>query len=1423
MSDPLGFLYKDSTETQQNKNPQKPDPLGFLYKKSTAEQPKTGFIDYVNNLATHWFKVAAVSQTLGNDPSKDPPFTDPQMIQIRNAIRQSQKNGSGADIAFKDFSNFFGKFFENSKAEVSKIASAPGQAFDSFKTDPIGFFGGVGKSFVTPIGDLAELSTGVHLTEDDVSALTPEEKAKRIKSTVAVGVMAATGMGTAKSLEAFASGSLAKRALKGAAEASAAGGTYGLVSRANEADQLSETLINGVMFAPLGTALEMLHKGAPVERPVKQSSAEVAQLRQVQDIESKSFLGVTQQAEALRSADDLATAVLDGSLGVPDKGAIHIPGVDPTKIGEMSSKIPSNFRSAIYRRSDGLVDLLVYDKHKLVPGSGMAGHPENVGAFMADAIASGYRSFADAAKYMKTDEFETFFAKNGFLSDQQLSYNGTDNWKFVGPAKTFPDAIVVENLHDSGNRQIVPRSSVRALTDVRTAGVQKELTDKLYGDWIKDIGKKQSERPTPTSGVSKLEPIGFDETPPEHVLDKVPEENLQKHLDDFLNELGFGGDVKKSLANSLQDRLAMEAHTRELSSDERSLVEQGKAIRNTQQVTFDSNGLGNLARSNNMSISDGGSGRVIVRDLQSNRILAGFDNPKEAASFINKSGQATGVDLDQPNSISGSSASGGGGLPPDPPNVSSSDFPYNFFNAAGRTIRALGSEHLIRGLDNVALLTRNREWMLNVDGKYGTKLYASIMEPLQRAANGRNAKMTPYIEKVGSIEKLMKGMTKLQREDIGRWMQTMSPDEVAAKFMSRPMNALEMSIGREIAASNVDLERVFKYNRELEKLGKEFEDRTNPAIAEEYSQRVATAKAAYGMDTNHLAVAEKLDQIGTMSKKEASMGAIVRYARSVMDNEQTRSQFAAGRKMSFDQLRTGNMLENMYGELADRFGIKGESRLGGFMTHARLYTDGNISRAIRQFAGDSKAREFYAKMARTGEISAYEMDPIRAIHRYIKAGLDSEGFSEALANAKNSLAEEIKKIPDKASKRVGEVANRFIDDIRGFPDAGDQFAQAAVDHYSDMYKLGLSDNVRKQWVGGISSVINAAGIGMRPVMGAFHWATATMVSIADRGLTYTKRVHEQGAYAKMHPEVLDEIRNRGGLSTVSSVGMYDAEELAAQPLLKNAATGIGEAMLKISGLPTVFEMLSAGHYLTTQADAVSAITRFNRDEITWKQAKKELYLDKHYEPVKRQFESMVQAGKDNEAAQFLAGETVRDMVGMFGNASHPYKWGSNWGRLAGQFGNWPLWLRSTVTRMASRGTWGQRISSVAKLTAISWLGVKAGEELGIDLSKLNILKSMFWFGGPMESIAEDVHDALKGTGQQQQNGQRRLLKLMPINKDRYGNVTLQPSIFVPGSFAIDDIVKGIQDLQSGNDVPGLWELAGGRKNNSLSQLRQTLR
>jgi hypothetical protein len=610
-------------------------------------------------------------------------------------------------------------------------------------------------------------------------------------------------------------------------------------------------------------------------------------------------------------------------------------------------------------------------------------------------------------------------------------------------------------------------------------------------------------------------------------------------------------------------------------------------------------------------------------------------------------------------------------------------------------------------------------------------------------------------------------------------------------------------MGRKLGKSDVDIENVFNYMSDLRELDKEFPNRdVSQKQAAEYAQRQAATKEANGIDNNHQEVVDIFNQIKGMNVKEASLGFIVRLARSIKNQEVSQSEFATKNKMPLDMLRAGNALEQMYRDLAPVFGISPEQRLSGYMTHARITSKGNLGETLEQhFSGDVKTRQFYAKMARTGEISAYETDPIRAMLRYIKAGFDAKHLSESIASAQESLNAEIKKMPLQAQAQARAIGDKYISDIKGWLSAGDQATESAVSEL--LGRLGISSdiNVRRNVVNAISATVPAATQGMRVVAGARDFATGTQMYGARFGLNRMRRMIEMGARG-MTGDTRAEMERLGIINVAGPITISDATESATTALGvagRTATRTLDKAthvMFRLSGQQDVYAMMHVGAYLETQARASTELLKLSRGEQKWNAVRKGLKLDTYDAPVAQEFRKRVENQDYAGAARFLAQQTGYETIGVYGLANHPYGWGTNIGRIAGQFGSWPMWYARAVGRLATRGTFAQRAAGMARLVGLNQATMAAGAAVGLNLSNWSILNGITYTGGPGVDAARAVLQSVGGYGYEQQEGIRKLKKYLPYDPTS-GQFNVR-QLYIPGSFFVNDLINAADQAAQGN-------------------------
>jgi hypothetical protein len=197
----------------------------------------------------------------------------------------------------------------------------------------------------------------------------------------------------------------------------------------------------------------------------------------------------------------------------------------------------------------------------------------------------------------------------------------------------------------------------------------------------------------------------------------------------------------------------------------------------------------------------------------------------------------------------------------------------------------------------------------------------------------------------------------------------------------------------------------------------------------------------------------------------------------------------------------------------------------------------------------------------------------------------------------------------------------------------------------------------------------------------------------------------------------------------------------------------------------------------------STSARTNADMAILKENAKVLTFD---ETVEAAFERMVLDGNEGAAAD-LIGKSLADKVHfLYGDANHPSGWGSVYGRLFGQFGTFPVQYLNHVTESMTRGTLKDKIEFAGVHTALNLGIITVGAELfDADLTSWAFAPSLTYTGGPYAELGLSLLAAYGGSDAEQSLARRNLQMMLP-----WWN---RPSIFVPGSYFLNDLVRSFDE------------------------------
>lgn len=906
----------------------------------------------------------------------------------------------------------------------------------------------------------------------------------------------------------------------------------------------------------------------------------------------------------------------------------------------------------------------------------------------------------------------------------------------------------------------------------------------------------------------------------------------------YLDEVGGTDDKipskidRQAARTAINNRIAHWMYDILLSDEQKALISKFKDNTLATVKHADAKALVNEASSMGFYLDDAGSGRIHVRDIYSEEIIRTFDNTGQAREFLQQSTQpaSRAIDVDPSVEMVPEEARGlGGGVMPPSGRVAAarnSDYstPYEYHKP--------GWFEKLNSFFNASTprFTAMRDYMIALDNLFKTELFEKVYRPTQDAAMKNNEARLGWLKRLSEIEGNILGLDKEQRKLISSYRETMTPDEVINSYMARGMNSTEIKYAGMIRDMNVDLQKVFDYLRRVEQLKMDAGNigkfdftgdvkGTVEAVVEhrklELQKSIDELGKAMGMDNNHMATAGLFNQIKGMNPDQVSLGAVVRLSRSYgkLDTgpELGRAEFASKNHMTPAQVRTATELDKMYSDLAETFEIDDYRRLSAYMNHYRLYNElpeetSQFLRRLQKGARRINEKEFVSQLMRTGELGLFETDPIRAALSYINAGFSNIHLHPTLRAAEAEVARQLGTIANRKGKHATLVLTRYLDELRGHPSMSVEQTQANFDAFLKNIGQDKDLNFRNNLVNMYLAVSNTATMGFRPALALrdlASWYTAYGSRFGVLRATHGLRL-------AMKPGVTEYLRSKGVLPTIDIVEFLSPAEYESSGLanagnkLPTYLRTLAKAGMTASGQKNVFEMIHAAAYLEVEnlllgsKQTPGLLVKLQRGELSKAKVYKKAFINSYDIPVIKAFDNLVSAGKMEEAAHFLAKATSEETGFVYNQANHPHGWETNTGRVAGQFGTWPVWMTRYLTRLASRGTRGELFGVYSRFAMLQ--GAIKGAEIatGFNFYSWYLSPNFGYAGGPMLHTAIMIGEYLSTSSDRiKEQKLRELSNMLPFV--RYGKFDPSKvgSIFVPGSFAMQDWMSAFELYSQG--------------------------
>jgi hypothetical protein len=1293
-----------------------------------------------------------------------------------------------------------------------------------------------------------EAATGMKLTEAEVRPLTQEEGI--VATTVSLSNIAMIAAGPAikaaatSAIEGIAMSRMATGfAVGGAAVAAEApitisplirniaahvttagaeGVLQGYVAGAGQ-ESVYEQALMGVMFAPIG-----LLTGAIRFRGFKP--------------ELFNEFGVPEQVKA--ELQDIAALQLNH---VTDRMAL----TEIATLPQALVKAPSLLSSVMTSRIDadpGVVGVInrVVDVRRILKkhGENLALHSNGDGKFGVTpgtwkVLYAGPEAFGENRRAVMNE-----FKKTGQLPEgarQIASYEGGDY--YVG--KTNSEGMVAITSLEMKTTKQVPVSELR---DIRESVV---ILDRpaFYDTHFENFQKTHN----PDLALAP------------QIAQYVADNKLGHKAVPITRE--FGERYNKSIIDS----------SPELKMENEQLIKLQLDVANmhSRQLTTMSEQLARSARSNNVYI-ESTNGGYALRDVNSGEIIRTADTAKEARAILNEiaQSQVNANPLEKSLLIHLSEE-----LPDYSveqwDRLSQESMMFDVDRINGTYWGGSKLDLLLSSFDAAHPRFASFEaFLAGVDQLHGTRLHGQYYfdtqaetRKLKSTIKGiRNSPLQLAIENLATV--VVKNGGEARMETISGWIETLSYDEMsqpnglASNFDVSQTGAEK--IAQEALARGVDLRNVYRWRRQryaLEnqyksyyvdkartQLAVQLENLTSlefdpEAIRESLEEMYKSIANQYLADPKYIKELAKLDgdvnilsgnKLGDYSaiddmimkelKGNPKHSANTLYGASRIwdalrepEKALTRADYATKHNMSHTELKLGELINQQYEFLGDKFGVNSDGRLVGFLNHYRSWGDPLDPPHVQRFVDgmdDAGQREFVSSMLRTGEVGNYVRNPLHALDAYIRTGAKLQ-LHRTLDNWAQFTAEEILKITNlDVRKKVAERVHSYEDSLLGVPELDERhyrgIKQRLLEH------MGQDPQTVAKAIEGVNSgfdtvqnLVSSSLLGARPVMAIRDFGDVIQKYNVFHGPARVKRLLQQMGKG-VSVETYNTLVDIGAIVDADYKEIYNPTTAAKKPTwLNKTSSELAQVAFETSYQPQMFKKLQVAIYLESREFTRQLLNDVLTDKTTKAKAYEKLFMNSWDDATKQYFDDLVTGGHVEKAAHYLAVNETQRSAGIAGMGNAPQGAGTVPGRIWNQMGMWTISNRSIFARMLSRGTPAEVMRSRIRWAMGNAAVAATGLAFGFNMTRWYTTPISFIpTGGPLIDAAKTVSSVMSAYsptgGEAQRNFALKQLQqsaLMPV----------------PFGYAARGMYRGYQLGMNGENfgfVRPVWAATGG----SVSEL-----
>jgi len=387
------------------------------------------------------------------------------------------------------------------------------------------------------------------------------------------------------------------------------------------------------------------------------------------------------------------------------------------------------------------------------------------------------------------------------------------------------------------------------------------------------------------------------------------------------------------------------------------------------------------------------------------------------------------------------------------------------------------------------------------------------------------------------------------------------------------------------------------------------------------------------------------------------------------------------------------------------------------------------------------AATFVSELTRSGEIDAYDLNPLTVGLRYVTGMLNAKEIAPVFNMIKPLIEADIGKFAGHpvGKDMVDELHNVFregmLGDMRGFPESTNKWTRGVVKEMSSTFKLGLPENVVNTLANAVLAFYANMYVSFRPGKGLQHLNTVMDNYFGRFGAERTANMARNLA----NPDAVKASKEYGsqGVLNPYTVGtpLENAASIFSRGInrIPHYINTISEFGLQASGLKKVYEWTKGATFMEARDNAMKHFTNYAFGKQSLDATLKGITIDAYDAPFKARLMDVLGSNNSEkyvQAANMLGHETSEMTVASYGNMFRIGGWRNLPGRMFGQFGVYPMWNINQTLAQIGNGSLGYRVGVMARRALYNGLIKGVGDRTGVNVNNFLMWHSLNWSGGP---------------------------------------------------------------------------------------------